>query len=359
MPTITTSKQMVRLWYSSVQNLGEPNFKPTSSLYSLRGCAGAPVGHYQPSSSQVEAGMLITGGFSSENAVLYNTKVYIYPSNYWIYESSLPGPTAYHTTYIHPGPYSGRVAQVGFFGGYDGSSFLSTNIVFDYVSRIWSFKADLPSPRAGLMSKHYDINSNNVSGFPAIGGTNSSGYHGTFYLFDFTNNIWYSAPSMPTPRAYGGLIAASVPYIFGVAGGRNNSGILNTVEVFNPLTSAWSSYVSIPEKRAYFISFYSDEAFPGSVIFGGYDEFFNPKNTVFLLSPTGSWTTLPTPMPSARGEACGGVLDVIHNWISNPTKLYKSFDDRSLGATYLIVGGKNNTGTLNINELFRWEFRTI
>jgi len=153
------------------------------------------------------------------------------PPNTWF--SSQPGlgdpsfkPTPMPTAraYLAAAPLGTGLA--GVFGGHNGSSFLSTNEVYDYSTNTWTSRASMPTARAYLAAAPLG------TGKAGVFGGYNSGYLTTNQVYDYSTNTWASKAPMPTARNY--LAAASLgDGLAGVFGGYNGSSYLSTNEVYS------------------------------------------------------------------------------------------------------------------------------
>jgi N-acetylneuraminic acid mutarotase len=198
-------------------------------------------------------------------------------------------------------------------GGEDGTNGVTPAVeAYDPVSRRWSFKRPMLTPRQACASV---ILSNKLF---AIGGVANTGRVGTVEAYDTATDTWTAQPSLRIPRV--GCVAAVIKDTIFVAGGVTNDpgACTDEVEVWKPGQTNWS----VLEMQAN-IKMLEPAAQPfaaelGGVlyVFGGTTEIGAVDRSRCLVRADGGWTwTLQKEMPAIRYMGCGAVAYRDEIWL--------------------------------------------
>ena len=165
----------------------------------------------------------------------------------------------------------------------------------------WETKAPMPTERSGVATGV-------IAGQLYVAtGSNTTALE----VYDPASNGWTTRAPIPTNRAL-----ASADVIDGklfVVGGCVNSdcriGVTNTLEVYDPATNAWTTRAPMPTARAAMAA----GVIAGKLyVVGGFQACYGPcpiYNTLEVYDPaTNSWTT-KAPMPTARAQMGGAVIN--------------------------------------------------
>jgi hypothetical protein len=231
--------------------LPRTSFMPRSRG-SRAGVSGAPVGIALaagtfPSGSELATTLYAAGG--AEPLMTPDSGVFVArvvaggagAIESWRRQRVLPAPRAFAAAAVAT-PYNSRFAGSAMYviGGIDLSgvaqaTVLGANVTPDSVSARFVFLEPLPAPRAGAIAAVRRGRIYVIGGVDASGTPQSTVFMGRIGL-DGHIDGWYSAPSLPGARAYGGGLArdAWVAAIGGVAdsvplGGGTDAGIARLV----------------------------------------------------------------------------------------------------------------------------------
>jgi subtilisin family serine protease len=209
-------------------------------------------------------------------------------------------------------------------GGYNASNVLTKSLyAYNPASNQWVTKASMPIS-SGCGTSHA-INGK-LYVFTGCTGTTSAPA-GLLHRYDPSTNTWIVRKTAPHAHRYpaAGVIAGKLY----VAGGNNGSGPSATLDVYDPATNTWTTRANMPTARR--------GGAPGAVIggtlyvIGGLNAAGTYIRTVEAYTPTtNTWvakTSLPEPRSGLGAVARNGFI--------------------------FAVGGRNSTGLLATNEMYR------
>jgi N-acetylneuraminic acid mutarotase len=176
---------------------------------------------------------------------------------------------------------------------------LSTVEMYDPYANAWTTKASMPTPRAWL-----GVAAASNGRIYAIGGADGTAFSpglGTVEEYSPANNTWAVRTSMPTVRF--GLAAVAANGRIYAIGGSGYGGFVATVEEYDPLTDTWVAKASMPTARANLAAALGPDGLIYAV--GGTNGGPSPLSTVEAYDPVAdSWAAKPS-MPG--GRVCLGV----------------------------------------------------
>ena len=168
---------------------------------------------------------------------------------------------------------------------------------------------DTWSTRSGLGSFYQRATAAVDGKVYAFGGIAGGGPLSTSHVYDPVTDTWSGLPGMPTPRTTPTAAAVNGKiYVFGGSPSFGPNPGTTANEVFDPVTNSWTSLAPMPRVRVVG----SAVAIGGLIyLLGGEDGVGSFVTTTWdivdVYDPmTNTWSTLSTPMPTAR-KAAGAV----------------------------------------------------
>jgi hypothetical protein len=214
-------------------------------------------------------------------------------------------PTVYDLSPVRSAGVTHSNGNVIVAGGFSttGSKVTDKVQAIDLAKPSVSTLAPLPTARAGLGLVEFFLGVNNVQNeLFAIGGIDGSGnVLSTVEIYNEATNTWSEGASMPTPRAFLSVVAATDGNIYAIGGTDGSGKSVSTVEKYDPTTNTWSTGPSLNVARSHFGAVLG----PDSVLLvaGGIDASGNYLNSseVFNVGGSTSWT-VGVPMNVARSD---------------------------------------------------------
>ncbi len=187
----------------------------------------------------------------------------------------------------------------------------------------WEEKSKMPTAKSGFVTATYD---NQIYLF---GGENGIGIIDTVERYNPETDLWTSLSNKPI--GVSDVSGASIGGKIYIPGGRLSSGeITNVLEIYDPIGDQWEQGRSLPLT----LSAYASAAYEGKLyIFGGWDG-ERYRDEVYEYDPETNLWYEHSSMPTARAYAGAAV---------------------SSGKIY-VFGGENQSGPLNLNEVYTPEF---
>jgi DNA-binding CsgD family transcriptional regulator/N-acetylneuraminic acid mutarotase len=187
------------------------------------------------------------------------------------------------------------------------------------VPAAWEHLAPLPEARYDLAAVAYD-------GFIyAISGKTKDGSTRAVERYDLKTNLWSKAADKPTP-VYEAAAAVLGGKVY-VPGGRLADGkVTDILDIFDPERNVWLQGAKLPQA----VSAYALIPFEGRLyLFGGWDGSRYFAST-FVYDPARDAWSESYPMPTSRAYLSAAVS----------------------GRKIFVIGGKNERGNLDVNEVF-------
>ncbi len=183
----------------------------------------------------------------------------------------------------------------------------------------WHVLASLPTARSGLAVNAFE---NNIYAF---GGETSQGVTGLAERYDPSTDQWTKLAPKPVPvtEARSAVLGGKIY----VPGGKTQAGeVSDALDIYDPRQDRWESGPNLPVG----LSAYALASFEGRLyLFGGWDG-ENYLDSVYVYrSESQSWSKAES-MPTHRAFAGATVV----------------------GGKVYVVGGRNETGDLTVNEAF-------
>jgi len=175
----------------------------------------------------------VYGGYlSSELNTLY---VYDFLNPGWTQLASDPSVSRHGHTCV---AYNGKLY---FYGGINGTSYLSTLRIYDIATNTWS------SGTSGLVRSYHSAVVSNDKMYTLFGATSASTVIGTLGVYDFSSNTWYSeATSFTAKNAASAVLYGSKIIIWGGANA-NWTTIYRNIDTYDTVTATSTlSYIESP-----------------------------------------------------------------------------------------------------------------
>jgi len=184
---------------------------------------------------------------------------------------------------------------------------VGTNEEYDPATDTWTFKASMPTPRAGFATAVYQ---NKIY---CIGG---SGYTGVNEVYDPATDTWETKTPMPTART--GLhanVASGKVYLIGGYVLDNNSSLGFSVsdlnDVYDPATDSWTTKASMPTAASIYASAVVDNEIYviGGDGAGKLNQIYDPEKDTWSQG---------TPLTSSTASAAAGAT----TGVNAPKRIY-------------------------------------
>lgn len=271
----------------------------------------------------------------------------------WTFQAPMMNFRGQHAVVAHPN------GKAYVFGGYSGSSPITSLEIYTATTNTWTSGASLPSAVRG-----HSFALGPDSNIYCFTGTLSS-YSPACYKYSVASNTWTTIANIPTPCWESS--AATVNGKIYVIGGEN---ALALVQIYNPSNDTWSSGAPVPTP----VQQHTCVAANGKIyVMGGYNNVF--YDLVQIYDPvSNSWTTGAN-MPAMRNQfagmlgvngkiyAVGGKLDygnnsspffattfiydpVANSWTTGPNmpKGLGETEGCAIGNSMFIFGGADSSG---------------
>jgi N-acetylneuraminic acid mutarotase len=231
------------------------------------------------------------GTLSGNSDFVGNNEVYDPGTDTWQTEASMPTPRADLTASVVDG-------KIYLIGGMEYSStspyYVETNIteVYDPSSNTWSTGASMPLSSYGYASAVVDGKIFVIGGSKSAGTAGTGAFVDSNQVYDPASNSWGLGASLPVDATFAagaattGFMAPSMLYCIG---GFNTNSFTNIVQVYNEVNNSWTVGASMPTARAYLGVVSVDDVF---YAIGGFDG-TNWLNTVEQYTPMGYGTSPP------------------------------------------------------------------
>lgn len=217
-------------WYSSIQGLGAPGFKPAALPSSLIAYAGVAI---QPGL------VLIHGGLQSASytSIQNNTYVYNHGNNTWTNKAN--GPIA--RGFLAGGVLSSDIAA--FVGGIlHDNSVTTANTVYSYSTNTFASKAAIPSSVRYM--KATQLTSNQIS---IIGGEypNNNQIADQHSVYDYGSDTWITKAFRPSAAAYP-IVLNDGSRVVAIGGEDSGPTFLTAHHAYDRTTDTWSTRAAYP-----------------------------------------------------------------------------------------------------------------
>lgn len=168
------------------------------------------------------------------------------------------------------------------------------------ASNPWTFRAPMPTSRAGLALVAFD------GRIFAIGGVRANNKATRLVeIYDPAADSWSEGAAKPTATA--NIAGAVIDNKIYIPGGCTNTGqAVDALEIYQPKTDSWSRGEPMPEPRCG----YGLAILDGTLyLFGGWNG-ADFEDTVFAFSPQkNAWKILDSPMPQPKGYVGAAALN--------------------------------------------------
>jgi N-acetylneuraminic acid mutarotase/fibronectin type 3 domain-containing protein len=298
----------------------------TAAVTTWTSMAPLPLARYEAPGVAVNGSLYVVAGFDNVNgSVLEVTdEVHRYDpaSNSWTPLASLPAPSGLPAGLSHHGVAVDRDQTIWVAGGYQGNDpGVAVGNVWKYsiTGNAWSAGPSLPGPRAagGLA-----VVGRTLHFFGGLSDRNTDEAEHWTLALDSPGASWVAAPDLPMARNHFGTLVAD-GRIYAIAGQtKHDAGVVDVarVDMFDTATNTWTQKASVPTARSHFEpgTFVRDGRL---YIVGGGNVGAVQINNITEYDPlSDTWTELP-PLPVALraplAKAIGSVLFVAGGGIVN------------------------------------------
>ncbi len=193
------------------------------------------------------------GGTVGNNEYVGNNEVYDPSTNTWQTKASMPTPRAGLSVCV----VNGKIYLIGGMV-YSGTSPYyvesSVNEVYDPSNNTWSAATSIPSAVYGYASAVLNGKIYVIGGSKSPGTAGTGNFVNSNQVYDPQTNSWGLAANFPSFATYGaatttdGYLAPSLLYFIG---GFFINSFSNSVHVYNASSNSWSKGASMPTARAY------------------------------------------------------------------------------------------------------------
>lgn len=235
--------------------------------------------------------------------------------NSWV--TKAPMPTA--RGYLQVAVVNGKIYAIG------GSGPIGTNEEYDPATDTWTTKSPKPTLEQAYAIAVFQNKIFCIGGLPyyRIGGL-PYGYQGVNEAYDPATDSWETKANMPTPR-YGLMANVVNGKIYCMGGTRwleYNQGAdqLNTTEVYDPSSNTWTTKAPMPNPAGYVSAVIDNKIYV-----------IGPRQTQVYDPDTDSWSTAsPSPINITAGGANGiAAAAAATTGIMAPKRIYV-YDESSL-----------------------------
>jgi N-acetylneuraminic acid mutarotase len=234
------------------------------------------------------------------NGFVGNNEVYDPGTNTWETKVSMPIPRADLSASVING-------KIYLIGGKEYSSispyYSETDVteVYDPSTDTWTTAAPMPTAVFGYASAVMDGQIYIIGGLQVSSSLGGNGIVDDNQVYDPQNDTWSLAVNMPSEVTYGAAAATAgfmAPQMLYVVGGLFMDSYSNSVEVYNEENTSWSTGASMPTARAYLgVVVVNDILYA----IGGFDG-QNWLSTVEAYTPVGFGTAPPIIQISSPGN---------------------------------------------------------
>jgi autotransporter-associated beta strand protein len=185
----------------------------------------------------------------SNGSALGTCELYDSTTNTWTGLASLASVRYGHTaTLLTSGP---NIDKVLVTGGFSGSTYLATCVLYDPATNTWSNAGSLTTSRMSHTATLLTSGPNSGKVLVVGGVGSSSGLNlGSCELYDPTSNIWSTLGESISARSLHTATVLSNGQVL-ITGGGNSSFSLATCQIYNPAINTWSTAGSLIDSRQY------------------------------------------------------------------------------------------------------------
>jgi N-acetylneuraminic acid mutarotase len=220
-----------------------------------------------------------------------NNEVYDPSTNTWQTEASMPTPRADLTANVVNG-------KIYLIGGMQYSSkspfYVEANLteVYDLATNSWSTAAPMPLAVYGYASAVINGKIHIVGGSESPGTAGTGDFVNSNQVYDPQSNSWGLSANLPTEATFPAATVTTgfmAPPLLYFIGGFNADSFSNIAQVYNADTNSWTNGASMPTARAYLGVVAANDVL---YAIGGFDG-TNWLNTVEQYTPIGYGTSPP------------------------------------------------------------------
>jgi len=231
------------------------------------------------------------GTLGSNSDFVGNNEVYDPATDTWQTEASMPTPRADLSANVVNG-------KIYLIGGMEYSSkspyYVETNIteVYDPATNAWSTAAPMPLPAYGYASGVIDGKIHIIGGSKSPGTAGTGNFVISNQVYDPQTNSWGLGANLPSDATFAAAAVTTgfmAPSQLFCIGGFNANSFSDIVQVYNAANNSWTNGASMPTARAYLgVVDVNDVLYA----IGGFDG-TNWLNTVEQYLPAGYGTAPP------------------------------------------------------------------